>query len=228
MVKVGTEWIRSYGGYVPPLKNAEAEAGGFVGAFATSTNVQVLFEYGGSEVSDAHFEEGTSGQDTTHVELVDMVYFVGHGSSAGPRFRSPSTGNDGAALTTELRWGNASSSRLKRVALDCCSALLSKSTVTTPGSDTIVRWSGAFGGIHQILGFQNACTDEAERGGRFGGYLAAGETVRDAWRKACQESEDETCKYAILRKEGAYFQTLSNTTGPAVATLPIYYESGSC
>lgn len=228
MVKIGTEWIQSYSGYVLSLSNAKASADGFVSAFSGSTSVQTAFQYGNGATSDSHFEEGTSGLDTLYVEQVDMVYFAGHGSSTGPKFLSPSTGNDGGAITTELRWGNAAGSRLKWVVLDCCSALLTLSTASPSGSDTLARWAGAFGGIHQILGFRTACTDEGSRGKIFGDYLAAGESVRSAWRKACQETEDSTRKYAVLRKEGAFYQTLSNTTGPAGASAPINYESGSC
>lgn len=226
MVKIGTEWIQIYGPWMVMLSHAKAQTEGFVSALTGTA--QVDFQRGNSQTADSHFEEGTSGLDTAYIEGVDMVYFAGHGSSTGPMFRTPSTGDDGAALTSEIRWGNAPGSRLKWVVLDCCSALLSVSTASPPGSDTLTRWAGAFGGIHQILGFQTACTDEETRGEAFGEYLAAGDSVRSAWRKACQESEDSTRKYAILRKEGAYYQTLSNTTGSAAASAPINYESGKC
>ena len=227
MVKIGTEWIQSYGGTVASLQHTKAQTEGFRTALLGNPNVQNAFVVGGQWTSDEHFEEGPS--ESELIERADIVYFSGHGSTAGPIFRSPSTGNDRAALTTEIRWGNAPGSLLKYVVLDCCFGLgTSPSLYTTVGSDTVERWAGSFRGVRQVLGFRTACSDESLRGQTFGEYLAAGETIRAAWRKACQETEDSTYQYALLRTSGSLNDRLGSATGPAAPSATLYYEWGAC
>jgi hypothetical protein len=224
-LKIGTEWIMNYGSDAPRLYNTRTQAESFtttLRASMTSTTVSTAFNRGDGTAKDADFE--TSGEV---VEQADMVYFSGHGSMDGPVFpKSTSTGGDAAALPIEIRWGDKSPG-VRWIVLDCCWALQTLSTATPPGIDTLGRWATAFAGVRHILGFGTASSDETLRGQKLAAYLAYGYSMRVAWRKACEETEEVTRRYALIRKGGCYYDTIG-TANAAAATADLNYEWGYC
>ena len=56
------------------------------------------------------------------------------------------------------------------------------------------RWGwDVFKGVHQILGFETRAHDVSERGSKFAEYMIENEyTIKDAWFKACDDTESDT------------------------------------
>jgi hypothetical protein len=239
MVSVGIEWNKSYSGRSPPmgsLRLTQTQAEGFVRGLtgAPSFSGAASFNRGDGVARDRDFEASgvgtpSSGDAATIVETVDVVYFSGHGSSEGPLFKI-TTADSGRASSTEVRWGKGGT--LRWVVIDACWTLFSSSSASPPGSDTIARWRGAFAGLHQLLGFHNASTDEAMRGERFGYYLKRGRTVREAWKRACEETEVyATTRWAILFTPGSRDDHLPGVGSYATTSqrgITPLYESGPC
>jgi hypothetical protein len=77
--------------------------------------------------------------------------------------------------------------------------------------------------------------DETERGKVFAEHLNAGDTIADAWMKACQETEPSSNTWAYLRADGNGITTDQDTwldhadtrTKPMPPTL-LHYLSGAC
>ena len=70
-------------------------------------------------------------------------------------------------------------------------------------TDVFGRWGWpVFNGLHMILGFHTTCSDEPDRGRLLAQYLNAGWTVRQAWIRACQDTEDSDVTWAYLRADG--------------------------
>ncbi|MEM7040170.1 MAG: DUF6345 domain-containing protein, partial [Bacteroidota bacterium] len=64
--------------------------------------------------------------------------------------------------------------------------------------NVFTRWRNVFHGLHQILGFSNNCYDKKDRGERFAKRLNAGWKVREAWIRACQETEGTDVDWATM------------------------------
>jgi hypothetical protein len=93
-----------------------------------------------------------------------------------------------------------------------------------------------FQGLHYMFGFHTVTYDSPTRGEIFADYLNAGETVRNAWIKACQDTEDSSVEWAYLRAESSgtttyserWFSAGSVSSDPNPSTQTVYYLRGSC
>jgi len=224
---IGIEWVQEYNGRWEDPANTRQNAEGF---YNTLLNATKNFAHGNNAAQDKHFEQKgagfpTAGTATTHVEKVDMVYFAGHGTWLGPQFGVLQ--DDAVAKPAEIRWGNG---RLKWVVLNACDVLLDNSV-----THAIDRWGSAFAGLRYILGFASATSDEPHRGQIFAQYVNAGNTIRDAWVKACQDTEKSSTVWAYMRADGngvttdqdTWIAQASATTKPNPADQ-VYYVNGAC
>jgi hypothetical protein len=225
MGTIGIEWVRQYHGRAKDLDSTQAQAEGF---YNTLSGVR-SFNWGDDLAWDQDFEEsgtGTpaSGTDTTWVDNVDIVFFSGHGSPAGPMFGIANR-DSGRVAGSEVRWGNR---ELEWIALDACQVLARDGVFDRWGWDR-------FAGLHYILGFHTTCADESKRGRYFADKLNAGWRVREAWIHACQETEDSDTEYAYLRADQDGTDTFddhwhgrgfvsADPTGPST----LFYLRGSC
>jgi hypothetical protein len=223
---IAIEWVREYHGRMGNPVNTQTNAEGFY----NTLNATQKFAHGDDAARDKHFEQSgvgapPKGSDKTKVEKVDMVYFAGHGDSLG--FDFGVLQDDARAKPAEIRWGDG---RLKWVVLNACKVLLDN-----PNSRAIDRWGQAFTGLRYILGFATLALDEPGRGQAFAEHLNAGDTIADAWMKACQETEPSFTTWAYLRADGNGVTTDQDTwidhadtrTKPQPPTL-LHYVSGAC
>ena len=189
---VGIEWVQDYHSRTSNLDNTKAQAEGF---YNTLSAIRA-FNWGDDLAWDQDFEQagkGTpaQGTDTDWAENVDFVFFSGHGSPQGFMFGVKKWDNAGAG-SREISWGEGD---LDWIALDACEVL--------SRDDIFARWGWpVFNGLHMILGFHTTCSDEPDRGRLLAQYLNAGWTVRQAWIRACQDTEDSDVTWAYLRADG--------------------------
>jgi len=194
---VGIEWIQDYHGS-GNLSNTKAQAEGF----ANNLTAVRSFNLGDDWAWDRDFEEQgvgvpPDGTDAIWGDTVDFAFLSGHGNTGGVVFGRMDRDN-GTMHRTEVRLGNT---RLNWLAVDACEVL---------HADGLPAWTAAFGGLHYILGFHTVCGDEANRGRYLAGYLNQGFTVREAWIRACQETEGSATEWAYLRADGAGTDTFSD------------------
>jgi hypothetical protein len=226
---IAIEWVKNYHGRLGNLVSTQAHAEGF---YNTLTATQ-KFAHGDDAAHDQHFEQSgvgapPAGSDTGKVEKVDLAYFAGHGTSLG--FDFGVLEDDARAKPSEIRWGHG---RLKWVVLNACDVLFH---TDAPGFPSIIdRWGQTFTGLRYMLGFSTLTSDEPDRGEIFAEYLNAGDTIRDAWVKACQDTEASFTSWAYLRADGNGVTTDQDTwidhantrTKPNPPTL-LHYVTGAC
>jgi uncharacterized protein DUF6345 len=186
---IGIEWINSYHGRATNLRHTGQQARGFYSTLDALRGYE-LFE---DDAWDTDFEHsGTgrppAGEATLYVETVDMVYFSGHGHWSGAFFGVADHDN-GQAGYREIILGK----RLDWVVFDACDVL--KHEPYGAAGDAIWRWGPSFGGIRAMLGFDNECSDEPHRGYYLALEMNEGRPVLGAWRRACQESENDSSTY---------------------------------
>lgn len=224
MASIGIEWVKQYHGRSANLTNTKPQAEKFYNTLSGTRS----FNWGDDLAWDQDFEQQgvgspAAGTDTTWVDNVDIVFFSGHGSPSGALFGIADL-DDGTVRPTEVRWGNKD---LEWIAFDACNML--------ERDGVFSRWGPAFKGVHIILGFHTTTGDEAERGGYFAGYMNEGYTVREAWIKACKETEDASTDWAYLRADGPGTDTYHDhwhgkgyvSPDPVNPTL-LFYARGSC
>jgi hypothetical protein len=191
MATIGIEWVNKYHGRASDLKNRADNARGF---YNTLDGVR-QFDYGDDSAWDRDFEQQgvgvpTSGTDQLYADNVDIVYFSGHGSTDGPFF-GVANYDDGTAKSTEMRLGD--NWNAEWIVFDACSVLAFDDWAV------FGRWGWpVFKGLHQMLGFHNTAYDSGSRGRAFAQYLNAGWTVREAWIRACEDTEDSSVYWAVL------------------------------
>jgi hypothetical protein len=151
------------------------------------------------------------------------VFFSGHGSA--DRFYFGKKIDDAVAKNTEIRWGDR---QLEWIALDACNIL--------ERDGVFDRWGWpVFRGLHYILGFHTTTGDEPNRGRLLAQYLNAGWTVRQAWIKAAQDTEDSSVWWAYLRADASGTDTFNDhwwgkgsvSADPASPTV-LFYARGTC
>ncbi len=202
MADIGIEWVKQYHGRAANLSNTQAQAEGLLN---TLSGVR-RFNWGDDLAWDQDFEESgagspATGTDNTWIDTVDIAFFSGHGSSSGPFF-GVATHDDGTAKADELRLGN---NNLEWLTLDACEVL------KWDNGAVFNRWGWpVFKGLHYILGFHTTTRDESKRGRYLAENLNNGDRVRDAWRKACQETEDSDTEYAYLRADSGGTNTFDD------------------
>jgi len=195
MAKIGIEWVQKYHGRASSLSNTKAQAEGFYNKLSATR----AFNYGNDSAWDSDFEESgvgspSSGGDALYTDTVHMVFFSGHGSSAGPLF-GVANHDDGRARPSEIRLGNGT---LNWVVFDACEVLRNDHPF-----DAIDRWRSSFAGLHAILGFVTTSSDEDKRGKYLAENLNDGQKMHNAWRNACEETEDSDTRYGYLYAEGS-------------------------
>ncbi len=199
MGSIGIEWVRQYHGLASNLNNTKPQAEGFYNTLSATRR----FQWGDDLAWDQDFEQQgagspATGTDTTWADNVDMVFFSGHGSPGGFLFGVKS--DDARAKPSEIRWGDK---ELEFIALDACNVL------SVDG--VFDRWGWpVFKGLHYILGFHTTTSDEPDRGRLLAQYLNAGETMRRAWIKACQDTESSDTVWAYLRADTASTDTYND------------------
>ncbi|HKE82319.1 MAG TPA: DUF6345 domain-containing protein [Vicinamibacterales bacterium] len=203
---IGIEWVLKYHDRWTDPANTRASAEGFYNTLNGTKN----FAHGDDAAKDRHFEQSgvgapPAGSDTSVVEKVDIVYFAGHGTPLG--FEFGVLQDDARAKPAEIRWGDG---RLKWVAIDACKVLF-HDDVTNPVID---RWGQAFRGLRYILGFGDLTSDDDTRGRVFAEYLNDGDVIGEAWRKACEETDDNG-EWAYLRADGNGVSTAQDTWNDA-------------
>ena len=158
-----------------------------------------------------------------HAISTIMVFFSGHGNPTGFYFGKKI--DDAKAKNTEIRWGDK---ELEYIVLDACNVLEENGVFN--------RWGWpVFKGLHLILGFHTTTSDEADRGRILAQYLNAGNTVRQAWIKACQDTEGSGTQWAYLRADAPGTDTYHDHwwgKGPVSADPDnpnvLYYARGAC
>lgn len=221
---IAIEWVKKYHGRASNLSNTQAQAEGFYNTLSGTRR----FNWGDDLAWDQDFEEqgvGSpgSGTDRTWVDSVDFVFFSGHGSTGGPLFGV--TTDNGVAAPTEVRWGNQD---LEWIALDACNVL--------ERDGVFDRWGWpVFRGLHYILGFHTTTGDESKRGRYLAENLNDGLPVREAWIRACQETEGSDVEWAYLRADAPGTNTFADhwhgkgfvSADPTNPTT-LFYLRGSC
>jgi len=151
------------------------------------------------------------------------VFFSGHGNPSGFFFGKKI--DDAEAKSTEIRWGDK---ELEYIVLDACNVL--------EENGVFGRWVWpVFKGLHYILGFHTTTSDEADRGRILAQYLNAGNTVRQAWIKACQDTEGSGTEWAYLRADAPGTDTYHDHWWGKGSVSPdpdnpnvLYYARGAC
>jgi hypothetical protein len=202
MGSIAAEWVKKYHGNSSNLRKTEKQAEGF---YNTLYGVKD-FIWGNDDAWDIDFEEqGTgspsTGQDSGWIDSVDIAFFSGHGNSSGACFGRLNQ-DSGKAVYSEMRLGNK---RLKWIAFDACQVLK---------YEAINNWHPVFKGLRYILGFHTNSKDESKRGRYLAEYLNDGYLVRNAWRKACKETEKSSHKYAYLLAIGQGSDTWNDKWNP--------------
>jgi hypothetical protein len=228
MGDIGIEWVLDYSGRpgFPSPANTQANAEGFF----NTLNATQQFAHGNGDAQDKHFEKAgkgapRAGTASAVVETVDMIYFAGHGTTGALEFGVFE--DDARAKPAEIRWGNG---RLKWVVINACDVLFD-----SPDTHAIDRWGQTFTGLRYIFGFGSLAFDEPDRGRIFAEYVNAGNTVREAWVKACQDTEPSAGIWAYLRADGNGVST-DKDAWPADATAStkpdppdvVHYVQGAC
>lgn len=98
------------------------------------------------------------------------------------------------------------------------------------------RWGWpVFAGLHIILGFHTTTGDEPDRGRLLAQCLNAGWTVREAWIKCCQDTEDSGTWWAYLCAESEGTDTYHDhlwgkapVSGDPRDPSTLFYAGGTC
>ena len=224
MGTIGIEWVRKYNGLANNLTNTKPQAEGFYNTLAATRR----FAWGDDLAWDQDFEQKnvgapSAGTDTAWADNVDMVFFSGHGSPGGFHFGVKI--DDSVAKPTEMRLGDR---QMEWIALDACNILES--------NGVFGRWGWpVFTGLHYVLSFHTTTSDEPDRGRILAQYLNAGNTVRQAWIKACQDTEDSDTQWAYLRADAQGTDTFNDhwwgkgfvSADPANPNV-LFYARGAC
>lgn len=189
MGSIGIEWVNQYNGNASDLSNNDDNARGFYNTLHGTRQ----FDYGDNLAWDRDFEKSgkgnpSDGTDTTYADNVDIAFFSGHGARDYLLFGRNDFDN-GKARNTEMELGDKD---LEWIVFDGCNALVFDGVWN--------RWGwGVFKGLHYILGFATICYDRRDRGEKFANRLNDSWTMREAWIKACKETEPNQTKWAYLR-----------------------------
>jgi Family of unknown function (DUF6345) len=190
MGTIGIEWVQRYNGLQGDLSNTRAQAEGFYNTLSATRR----FNWGDDLAWDQDFEQSgegapAAGTDSTWADDVDFVFFSGHGAPDGFLFGVRI--DDAVARPGDVTWGDR---QLEWIALDACNVL--------ERDGVFDRWGWpVFNGLHMMLGFHTTTGDEPDRGRLLAQYLNAGWTVREAWIRCCEDTEDSSTWWAYLRAD---------------------------
>lgn len=229
---VGVEWVEDYsavGKWSPPCRDDCAI--GFYNTICAYSDWNGKFNKGNADAWEEHFKRPSmGGTDDSWVDDVDFAYFSGHGAGEGTIAGSTGVGRGGgftfgvnahddwflAAIpgNREPQWGNKN---LEWIVLDVCSALARKSDGDGVEYTLCERWANSevMHGLHYILGFRDPAHDSCDRGTIFAEYLTGLRdgtkyTVREAWRKATEDTEWISVRGAYLRASSSGADTYND------------------
>lgn len=184
---VGAEWVGRCGG----LEQAAANVDGLLKRFAAG-GVEPRFNWGDLRAWEIDFKDPLlGGQDTSFADSVDLTFYTGHATGSG--FMFCSTMSDRFLHFSDARWGN---SNLEWMVVAACGPLQDDAGAWR------YRWSGAFDGLHLLLGYATESFDDTTEGAMFAGRLlddASPEPLRQAWATTAIEVQpDDKVIYAVM------------------------------
>jgi len=227
---VGVEWVVDYSAVGKhSIPGRDDCATGFYDVIRSCPDWVGKFNRGDADAWEEHFKrESKGGTDTDWIDDVDFAYFAGHGAGGGfvetgvgrgGGFTFGHDANDDWVLSAapdnrEPRWGDHN---LEWIVLDVCSALALKSDGEGVLYTVWERWgnSDVMRGLHYILGFRTSAYDSSDRGRIFAEYLTGARdgvkhTIREAWRKATEDTEGSSVQGAYLRAYSSGRDTLND------------------
>jgi len=198
--EIGCEYVKYSGDdYLP---NSDDRAYDLYNYIDIAAGWSKKFIWGGNNAWEQDFKFAAAaggGTDYNWIDAVDLAYYTGHGNPSGITFTSS---HDNTWLDhTEASWGDQD---LEWIVLDSCSVLRKE---TDDGETVFDRWGPALDGVHLILGFHTGATDKESRGKKFGFNLQEWDftlikfnamRVKDAWFKACKDTESSSKWCAVL------------------------------
>ncbi|MFW9770404.1 MAG: DUF6345 domain-containing protein [Candidatus Thorarchaeota archaeon] len=203
--EVGIEWC---GWSVwKPLPNSEKNSEGFYNWMGGPGGYSQEFNWGDYSAWERDFKaEAYGGIDDEWVDAVDFVYYQDHGGPDGVKFRSNE--DDKTLHFRECRWGDGD---LDTIVIDACSPLRWENNT---GHNVFERWANTLQGIHMVCGFGSTSHNRQTRGGKFalymtGFYTIPAHTIKDAWFRACSETEGSDIISAVF-----YASKSSNPLNP--------------
>lgn len=179
-------WMTDYFSTYPnmsSLPNVAFSAGAFYYEITTAFQGIEFVRLAEKRASDAQLQGVANDFDC---EKREMIHFVGHSSSEGPKFIRIDA-NNGVANYEEVRWGRGN---LRWVVIDGCSTLDPLLSETRAGTDILARWGAVFQGLRALYGFASISESERTRGRVFARGLTGKEPVWKAWLEACEETDD--------------------------------------
>ncbi|WP_437594475.1 DUF6345 domain-containing protein [Sorangium sp. So ce1000] len=187
---VGAEWVGLCGG----LDHSAANVDGLLKGFQEG-GIESRFNWGDQRAWEVDFKDpALGGQDAYFADSVDLTFYTGHANGNGFMFCSAM--NDRVLQFSDARWGN---SNLEWMVVAACGPL------QDDGGAWRYRWSGAFDGLHLLMGYATESFDDTTEGSKFAGYLlddASPAPVREAWvTTAIEVQPDDEVLYAVM---GAY------------------------
>jgi len=182
---------------------AEA-AGGSLSAYACSEATYLTnrltsrgwvsrFLWCGNNAWEQEFKRSAAGgTESTHLDIVDLMFYVGHGSPSSFTFDSSVDDHNLTPSDCNYSWGDGDN---EWVGLTSCQVLADSNRS---------QWAACMKGTHQILGFitnASARTGTATQGYNWAYYITNNWTVTGAWFKACDISQPAGRKVRVLAEE---------------------------
>jgi hypothetical protein len=174
------------------VPNAEANAGGLLAALSDSGWV-VNFNWGDA---DAYHSDWNVNRDRW-ADAADLIYYTGHARGIGWMLvdsAQSTVGNLQYKTLTSMDTASApfGAQDLEWIVISACGPLQDNLINPPGGGDAILRWRGAFNGLHILLGYGSVTFDYAEEGRRFAEYALEGKTIIHAWFRAAVETQPPT------------------------------------
>ncbi len=155
------------------------------------------FLYSTSLAWEEDFKRSAAGgTESSYLDRVDLMFYVGHGSPSGFTFDPPY--HDDNILTPSdcnYAWGDGDN---EWVALTSCQVLADSNRSS---------WAACMKGTHLILGFvsnASAFMGTSTQGYRFADNLCNGWTVTGAWFKACDNQPGQTVR-ALAEESNCFY-----------------------
>lgn len=207
--QVGVEWVTEYDSS-SPLPLSDDNAIGFYNTLGNAGWVQ-MFEYGNNETDGSHFTAAT--EDWQYIDGVDTAYYSGHASyhwlDLGP-------GLFNVVPYTLCEWGDHD---LEWIFLHGC-----HTTALSEDFKSLPHW--AMNGVHLVCGYVTVAWD-TDDGVTLATYLLEGETVKEAWFRAIDETHDANFTLKVIGENEACGSDHIWGSGSVVLDQPVdaaYYE----
>jgi hypothetical protein len=235
--ELGIWWINDYPGTENDLFNRDNDAIGFSNDLTGDGWTRIHYYYD-SSAKESHFERSAvGGSDSNYADACDIFYCTGHGNYARFSFANDYDGDDVYNTTVqadagspynEPSWGDTD---LEWAFLCSCKNLHSAYKT---------EWNDAFSGLHGICGFLSSADDYYCPGPEVGGYLAAGDSIYDAWQEGTIAGQPRQVFAAIycarIRIGDNYYyyydenidSFLPDYNGIDVIKIDYYYDSWEC